>query len=457
MAVTKLWKVEFSLGNVLKYVKNSEKTDTDLIYSREDYQELQDVIDYVEDENKTHLKYYVSGINCNPLTAREEFVTTKQKFGKTEGIQAYHGYMSFPKDEVITPDEAHQIGLEYANEVWGTDFEVVVTTHLDREHIHNHFVINSVSCTDGHRLHDEKAWVINRHIADRICREHGLSTIEKPERNIDTHYLTEKDKQGQPTRYNLVKDAVDYCIEHSYTFSQFKQQLQDLGYGYDFNLNHSYWTVTPKGYSKPIRLYRLGEDYTNDRIQERIKENSLELRRTPFVKHITYSVPTTVALLRKKGSLYNLYLYYCYKLGYLPQRNKSAANSSRLHYLYREDLMKIDKISDELKLLEAHQIDDIEQLFSFKENVQAEITALTKERADLNKVKRQKDTVGEKRSEVEARIDDINKRLRKLRKDVRLCEDIAERSKVMEQNIEIAQRDEQREQAKEVILYERIR
>jgi len=456
LAVTKLWKVEFSLGNVLKYVKNPDKTDEELTYSRQDFQALQDVIDYAENESKTHQRYYISGINCNPDKAREEFIITKQAFGKTGGIQAYHGYMSFPKDEPITPDEAHQIGIEYASEVWGKDFEVVVTTHLDREHLHNHFVINSISFVDGHRLHDEKAWVINRHIADRICQEHGLSIIEKPERNIDTQYLTNKDKKGYPTRYNMVKDAIDYCIANSYNFTQFKQQLCSMGYSYDFNMNHTYWTVTPKGYSKPIRLYRLGDDYTNDRIQERIKEHSWEPRTTPFVKHITYSVPKTVDLLRRKGSLYNLYLFYCYKLGYLPERKKNAKNSSRLHYIYREDLMKIDRISDELKLLEEHHIDDTEQLFSFKESVEADIKALTDERAELYKVKRHKDTAGEKRTEVETRISDINTRLKKLRKDVRMCDDIAERSKVIEQNIEIAERDEQLEQTKEVELNERI-
>ena len=169
MAVTKLWKVEFSLGNVLKYVKNPDKTDDELTYSRQDYQALQDVIDYAESENKTHQRYYVSGINCNPDKAREEFVFTKQAFGKTDGIQAYHGYMSFPKDEPITPDEAHQIGIEYASEVWGDEFEVVVTTHLDRDHLHNHFVINSVKpdtwdniCYD--RNYNESGYDHNLHI-----------------------------------------------------------------------------------------------------------------------------------------------------------------------------------------------------------------------------------------------------------------------------------------------------
>lgn len=456
MAVTKLWKVEFSLGTVIKYVKNPDKTDSDIAYSRQDYQALKDVIDYVEKDNKTHQKYYVSGINCNPDKAREEFVLTKQRFNKTKGIQAYHGYMSFPKNEYVSPDEAHQIGLEYAREIWGDKFEVVVTTHLDREHVHNHFVVNSVSFVDGHRLHDEKAWVINRHIADRICREHGLSVIEEPERNADPYYLTQKEAKGKVTRYTLAKDAVDYCIAHSYSFSQFKQQLHSMDYSYDFNPNHMYWTVTPRGYDRPVRLYRLGEDYTNRRIQERIDERAWELRTTPFVSHISFSVPKAVDLLRRKGSLYNLYLFYCYKLGYLPKKKVTVKNSSRLHYLYREDLMKIDKISAELKLLEEHNIDSYEQLTDFKDNAEAEMKALTEERADLYKVKRRKDTVGEKRTEVLSRISDINNELKKLRKDVRLCDDISERSKVMEQNIEIAERDEAIQQTKEVEFDDRI-
>lgn len=87
---------------------------------------------------------FVTGINCNPRIAYTQFQNTKKRFNKTDGILAYHGYMSYAKGE-ITPQKAHDIGVEYANRVWGDKYEVIVTTHLNTDCYHNHFVVNSVS------------------------------------------------------------------------------------------------------------------------------------------------------------------------------------------------------------------------------------------------------------------------------------------------------------------------
>ena len=151
MAVTKLWAVKVRLGAVLDYATNPEKTDKTLKeYSLDDYQALRDVLAYAKDEEKTEHEYFCEGINCNVDNAREQFVSVKEGFGKADGIQAYHGYLSF-KEQDITPELAQKIGMEFANEVWGERFQVVVTTHLNTKHLHCHFVINSVSYVDGKR------------------------------------------------------------------------------------------------------------------------------------------------------------------------------------------------------------------------------------------------------------------------------------------------------------------
>ena len=336
MAVTKLWVVNNRLDAVLNYAKNPDKTEAPQ-YTKDELQALKDVLEYAKDEEKTEKQFYVSGINCNPSKAREQFVIVKEQYDKLGGIQAYHGYMSFKENEV-TPELAHKIGIEFAKRVWGERFQVVVTTHLNTKHLHNHFVINSVSFIDGKRIKDEeKAWFCFRKIADEVCKEYGVSVVEKIERNREPDYLTMKDKAGMPTRYNLVKAAIDEAISVSSNMKEFERHLYEMGYKYDLSPNHKYWTVTPKGWNKPIRLYRLGDDYTNVRIRERVAEQKGIVK--PFVK-LTYQVPKPNKDFdprRVKGSLYNLYLYYCYRLGYF-DKPEQKQNPNRLHYLLKDDL-----------------------------------------------------------------------------------------------------------------------
>ena len=130
MAVTKLWKVSVRLGQVLDYTTNPEKT-ANPEYSPEDYQALKDVLAYAKDEEKTEHEFFCDGINCNVDMARDQFITVKEQFDKLGGIQAYHGYLSFKENEV-TPEQAQQIGIEFATKMWGKRFQVVVTTHLNR-------------------------------------------------------------------------------------------------------------------------------------------------------------------------------------------------------------------------------------------------------------------------------------------------------------------------------------
>ena len=155
MAVTKLWKVSVRLGQVLDYTTNPEKT-ANPEYSPEDYQALKDVLAYAKDEEKTEHEFFCDGINCNVAMARDQFITVKEQFGKPDGIQAYHGYLSFKENEV-TPEQAQQIGMEFARKMWGKRFQVVVTTHLNTKHLHCHFVINSVSFVMGSGFKTKKS------------------------------------------------------------------------------------------------------------------------------------------------------------------------------------------------------------------------------------------------------------------------------------------------------------
>ena len=143
MATTAIWDVADRLDRVIDYATNPGKTEN-LNFSSSNFQGLRDVLKYSVQDAKTEKQFYVTGINCDPATACEQMSKTKQQFQKTRGILAFHGYQSFAPGEA-TPETAHATGVKLAQELWSNRFEVVVSTHIDKHHLHNHFVLNSVS------------------------------------------------------------------------------------------------------------------------------------------------------------------------------------------------------------------------------------------------------------------------------------------------------------------------
>ncbi|WP_270204048.1 MULTISPECIES: hypothetical protein [unclassified Coprococcus] len=143
---------------------------------------------------------------------------------------------------------------------------------------------------------------------------------------------------------------------------------------------------------------------------------------------------------------HGLYLHYCYKLGYLPKYKKQ--NTARLHYLLKEDLLKLDKITQETRLLGRENISTDEQLFSYKESVLSQIKSLTDDRTHLRKQLR-RNLSDDELSNVKEQITAITSKLWTLRKEVGLCDDIAERSKVIEANLETVRVYEEKQERKE--------
>ena len=111
-------------------------------------QDFLNVFSYTQNPNKTAGGQFVTAINCQKDIALQQMILTKQRYGKEDGYIAWHGYQSFKPGEV-TPEQCHALGVELARQMWGDRFQIIVTTHLDKEHLHNHFCINSVSFKDG--------------------------------------------------------------------------------------------------------------------------------------------------------------------------------------------------------------------------------------------------------------------------------------------------------------------
>ena len=253
MAVTKIWDVRGWLGKVILYVENPEKTENPewstgqqqglldvMDYAMADGKNrgLVDVLDYAQDGHKTEQQQYVSGVNCSAEIARQQMILTKKQWNKEGGIVAYHAYQSFRPGEV-TPEEAHNIGVELAKRLWGERFEVVVATHLNTKCIHNHFVLNSVSFADGKRYYDNKAtYGLLRRTSDEICRERGLSVIEGP-KSKGKHYAEWRaEQQGGRTWRSAIREDVDRATLESITWSAFLRGLRDKGYEVKTGVKH---------------------------------------------------------------------------------------------------------------------------------------------------------------------------------------------------------------------------
>lgn len=146
MATTSIWAVKGWLGKVVLYIENPDKTDNPKFYRQEELtdvqtQNLSDVIDYAvraekttvtpDDESAMVVRQFISGINCLPSTARDEMLAVKKRFGKEDGVIAYHGYQSFAPGEA-TPELAHEIGVKLAQRLWDERYQVLVATHLDK-------------------------------------------------------------------------------------------------------------------------------------------------------------------------------------------------------------------------------------------------------------------------------------------------------------------------------------
>lgn len=460
MATTAIWDVRGWLGKVVIYAENPEKTQNPVFYQKQDMTEqevqgLADVIEYAVQNKKVQksaglendsssLSRYVTGVNCFPSTAREEMMAVKKRYGKEDGIVAFHGYQSFAPGEA-TPDAAHEIGIRLAKELWGERFQVIVATHLDKEnHIHNHFVLNSVSFADGYRYNDcTDTYMEMRKVSDELCREYGLSVIEDPMRGKAKQYGEWRaDQQGKPTWRGLIKKDVDRAIREAMTDRQFFHNLRSMGYEIKLGKDIS---VRPPGKERFFRLARnFGEDYTLDAICRRILSAGTRPRpkASPPKQTVTlYRFKGDMKKAKRIGGLRGLYLHYCYKLGIL---SKGRVSPKNLHFLLREDIRKMKTISQEARLLARNRIDTAGQLSSYKEGLQKKMETLT---GDRKRLKNKLRSAGNEQqlTMLKADISTITKELFKLRGEVKLCDGIAVRSGVIAEKLQAVREDEKQE------------
>ena len=209
MAVTSIWPIKGRVDKVINYARNPEKTHDKEKLS--ELHEIEGVVEYAADEMKTEKRAYVTCLNLHSEeTAAQEFMETKRLMHNEGGRSCYHGYQSFKADEVDA-DTAHSIGVALARELWGDRFQVVIATHCNTGHYHNHFVVNSVSDVDGKKFYNSPAdYRRMREVSDRLCREYGLSVIEKPKEKGEKvteiiNYLMQQPYANNIIENNIIK------------------------------------------------------------------------------------------------------------------------------------------------------------------------------------------------------------------------------------------------------------
>ncbi len=223
---------------------------------------MKGLIDYCCQECKTldelSGEYLIGGVSVNGKNAYREFMITKNSYRKTNGVNFYQYVQSFSPNEQITAEQVHKIGLEFAEKAW-PEHEVLVATHTDAEHLHNHFVMNSVNFNDGSKLRQNpKTLKVLRDMSDCICIEHGLTVLkpyEKDGANLSSREYRAASK-GESWKFKLISD-IDFVMNRCGSREDFIKEMNRLGYQITWTDERKYITFTcPNGMKcRDIRLH----------------------------------------------------------------------------------------------------------------------------------------------------------------------------------------------------------
>ena len=244
MAVTKIKAIRGTLSKAIAYILNPEKTDEKLL---------------------------VSSYGCASETAAREFEWTR-KIAEQKGMNpvriiARHVIQSFEIGEV-TPELAHEIGKQFADEILGGKYEYVLTTHIDKDHVHNHLIFNAVDFVNYHAYKSYKRIYYDmREVSDRLCKENGLSVIP-PSQNKGMGYKEYTEAKRGTSWKQKLKQTIDRCIITAKDYDEFLKLMQEAGYEIKTG---KYISFRAEGQERFTRAKTIGDNYTEERIKERIQ------------------------------------------------------------------------------------------------------------------------------------------------------------------------------------------
>ena len=422
MAVTQLYNRTTNLNGLIEYVMNGDKTD----------------------EMK-----YVSGVNCLPETAYEEMIATKNRFNKgKEKIIGYHLIQSFKEGEV-TPEVAHELGLEYVNEVFGKDFEVVVATHLNTDNVHNHIVINSVSLKTGKKFYDYHASRdYLRIVSDCICQYYGLSVLED---KIWKHKGAYKRFAKENPYMQMVKSDVDRCLEAALYERDFEKRMKELGYSYSNDYEQGLVVIDNTRDRKVYLQKFFGDKYSYNTVIDRILD--YENRNTiKYGKKYKISIEEYIKMLeikRKKEikKLSLLYVLFCLLLKIDPLPAKMDFKNARVSLTkeMRIELKYMKELSRQTILLTENKIGSLDDLNAFRTKLEDEVRTLKGARENLQRKKR-KSMNQEDITKFDEELKTLAPKIKQLNTDIQNCYKIEKRTILWQQKYDKAMEKEQEQQ-----------
>lgn len=431
MATTGFWPVKSRLKEVIDYANNPDKT-TDKRYLDED---LYTTLRYAQNDKKTDRTMYVSAINCPNQRVYQCMMTTKHRYGKFGGNVAYHGFQSFKTGEV-TPDEAHQIGIETAKRMW-KDYEVVVTTHLNTDNIHNHLVVNSVSFKTGRKFENHVSDHYKlREISDLICKERGKSVLPPSKFKGSSRKEYWVKKNGGMTHRDMLRKDIDSIIKNSTTWNTFSANLKGLGYKIVRDDNYEHITIITDGWKRPVRLDSLGANYTIEAIEKRLahnrhSENSYfaiyRAKKSPLLKleqelefSINHSHDTATVLI-------DTVFYILLQLLKLTRDIDAWGEGGQAHSpLLREALTFERQLEKEYFFLNDHRLRTVSDVIAFCREKESEIAALEAERSKIRNSNRRPKKPQERQEKLQT-AREITKKINPLREQLKIADSALER------------------------------
>ena len=431
---------------------------------------LDKLVNYIKNGDKTNEETLVSTLNCNPREAARQMLRTKQHYGKEDGVQAYHIIQSFQIGE-ISPEMAHLLGKEFSVGFL-PGYEVIIGTHVDKDHIHNHICFNSVCMTTGKKYTNTFTDYYKgiRRFSDKLCRQHGLSVIMETGGKGLSYIEWKLHKAGLLTYREMVDADVQECLSIALDIGNFYELMEDRGYVIE---HHSqYPSFRPEGAKAPFRAKHNGKSLTEDDLR-RIIEEGLDI-----------NAPETIVRrqrpqYRHPGKLHGfraLYTHWMYVLGII-------GNGGRVPYprVSYKEIRRLEQYKKQQAFLDKNGIDTRSQLEEKRESISQRIEELTKTRIILNSQKKRnkplyeaiatveylsdvprlylenpsgfeeeyaryrqaekllegkdRDELQKERAQLYTQLSDINAELRKLRSEQHLCEVIGHDAPAINQKL----------------------
>ena len=438
---------------------------------------LKQAIEYVLNGDKTQEQVLTAHLNCDPGFAYQQMMDTKRAVGKTDGRQAYHIIQSFAPGE-IPPELAFELAQEFAKEHLA-GYQVVIGTHVDRRHIHSHIVLNSVNMDTGAKYVSTRQnyYAQIRAISDRLCREHGLSVIIQGDGQKSMSYIEWlRQSKGQPTYRSMLEADLKTSIEDANSIGDFFRLMERKGH----EIRHgNRLGFKLRGQAHFMYPERKNPQYSEDGIRAAIDGNMdaiftgkqlVVVHRQPYKPYKKHP---------KHTGFLALYYHYLYILGKIEKQQYPPKVTGQM----RREVMRFEQLRAQFQFLNENGIATEADMAAFVEKAEAQIKALTQQRTILNvqKKKRQplfqalveeealapakrlyaqghsgmeqeaqrymeavklldgcgesREALSQQQAELYTKLADLNRELRQVRKQIKMCEGIRAQATAMQENI----------------------